>query len=282
MRADIWLAEPGEKMKHFAAMLLKRAITAAVAVVLLVGPAVAEELRYGRWAEFCPFTCDFDKWGQHGVVIDIFMAVAKSNGMTYQAVPVLGKRKYSALNADISNVTTVWSTNADAMASVVTADEAIVAVRTGVATRRGFSFKFRNLSDLGDVVLVMSDGSDYAPEFMDYVRAGRKLERVHLLYGKDFGRRAFGMLLEKRVDAYLSGMIPLEFRAKDQGLADQVTITHAPYFPTAYVYPGLSKNNPKAQVWADMMTLGIRELRVKGQLEKILAAYGLTDWVARK
>ena len=90
------------------------------------------------------------------------------------------------------------------------------------------------------------------------------------------------MLLEKRVDAYLSGMIPLEFRAKDQGLADQVTITHAPYFPTAYVYPGFSKNNPKAQVWADMMTLGIRELRVKGQLEKILAAYGLTDWVARK
>ncbi len=115
------------------------------AISLFSRQADAEELRYGRLNPFCPFTCDFDESGQYGVVIDIFRAVTAMNGMTYRDVEVPSKRKFTALDSDFSNVTTVWSTNKKALASVVPAEEAIVAVRWGTATRNDLDFMFRTL-----------------------------------------------------------------------------------------------------------------------------------------
>jgi hypothetical protein len=93
------------------------------AISLFPRPVDAEELRYGRLNPFCPFTCNFEESGQYGVVIDIFRAVTAMNGMTYRDVEVPSKRKFTALDSDFSNVTTVWSTNKKAIASVVPADE---------------------------------------------------------------------------------------------------------------------------------------------------------------
>ena len=238
----------------------------------------AEELRYGRLNPFCPFTCDFDESGQYGVVIDIFRAVTAMNGMTYRDVEVPSKRKFTALDSDFSNVTTVWSTNKKALASVVPAEEAIVAVRWGTATRNDLDFMFRTLEDLKNVVLIVSATMDFSQEFEDYLQAGEKSGRIILLYGEDVARRGMNLLSRERGDVYLTGMIPLGHRIKNWGYVGKFNVAHAPYFPTAYVYPSFSNNNPKAQVYADMMTDGIRKLRETGQLAKILAAYGLTDW----
>ncbi len=260
------------------------AALAGIIAILSIIPLRVEsgELRYGRMNPFCPFTCDFDKDGQHGVVVDIFKAVAEMNGMTYLDVLVPSKRKFTALDSDFSNVTTVWSTNQKALASVVPADEAIVAVRWGTATRKNFDFVFRRLDDLKRVKLLVAAGTDFSQEFEDYIQAGTKSGDVILLHGSDIGKRALTLLSRGRGDVYLTGIIPLEFRIKKFGLSEELEVTHAPYFPTAYVYPSFSKNNPMAQEYADMMTAGIRELRKSGRLANILAAYGLTDWAGAR
>jgi polar amino acid transport system substrate-binding protein len=240
--------------------------------------ADAEELRYGRLNPFCPFTCNFEEDGRHGLVIDIFMAVTAMNGMTYRDVEVPSKRKFTALDADISNVTTVWSTNKKALASVISAEEAIVAVRWGTATRNDLDFTFRTLEDLKDLVLIVSATTDFSQEFEEFLQAGEKSGRVILLYGENVARRGLNLLTRGRGDVYLTGMVPLGHRIKNWGYMGKFNVAHAPYFPTAYVYPSFSKNNPKAQDYADMMTDGIRDLRKTGRLAEILAAYGLTDW----
>ncbi|MDP6876447.1 MAG: hypothetical protein QF521_23255 [Alphaproteobacteria bacterium] len=276
-------ADPGE-----GTMSPPKAAYAVLFLVLILASLIAprhanaEELRYGRWSEFCPFTCFFKEHGQHGLVIDILMEVAAMNGMTYRTVKVPAKRKFSALNTDITNVATVWSTNQKALASVVPAKEAIVAVRWATASKKDYDFQFRKLEDLKRVKLIMADGTDLSPEFMDYLKTGAASGRVQLLYGKDFGKRGLNMLLKDRGDVYLTGMIPLGFRIKKFGFGDRIKVTHAPYFPTAYIYPSFSKNNPRAQAYADMMTKGSRQLRKSGRLATILDAYGLTDWADRK
>jgi len=201
------------------------------------------------------------------------------NGMTYRDVKVPSKGKFSALDSDFSNVTTVWSTNKEALASVVPAEEAIVAVRWGAATRNDLDFTFRTLEDLKDLILIVSATTDFSQEFEEFLQAGQKSGRVILLYGENVARRGLNLLSRGRGDVYLTGMIPLGQSLKNWGYLGQFNVTHTPYFPTAYVYPSFSNNNPKAQEYADMMTDGIRELRKTGQLATILAAYGLTDWV---
>ena len=216
------------------------------------------------------------------MVIDIFRAVTAMNGMTYRDVVVPSKRKFIALDSNFSNVTTVWSTNEEALASVVPAAEAIVAVRWGTATKIDFDFTFRTLKDLERVKLIVAASTEYPPEFEEYINASQYSDRVILLYGENLGKRGLALLSRGRGDVYLTGMIPLGHRIEQWGHSGQFNITHAPYFPTAYVYPSFSTNNPKAQEYADMMTDGIRELRKTGQLAKILAAYGLTDWASEE
>jgi len=237
----------------------------------------AEELRYGRLYPYCPYTCDFEKDGQQGLVIDIMMAVTAMNGMTYRNVPVPSKRKFTALDSDFSNVTTVWSTNKEAMASVVSAEEAIVAVRWGTATRKDLNFTFRTLEDLKGLILISAASTDYSQEFEKFLQDGRKSGQVLMLFDEN-QERGLKLLSRGRGDVYLYGMDPLEYRIKKSGYSDEFKITYAPYFPTAYVYPSFSRNNPKAQEYAAMMTDGIRELRRTGRLAKMLAVYGLTDW----
>ena len=137
---------------------------------------------------------------------------------------------------------------------------------------------FHTLDDLKDVILIVSATTDFSQDFEEYIQAGEKTGRVIMMYGENLGKRGLALLSRGRGDVYLSGMVPLGHRIKNWGYSGQFNVTHAPYFPTAYVYPSFSKNNPKAQQYADMMTDGIRELRKTGELAKILAAYGLTDW----
>ena len=137
---------------------------------------------------------------------------------------------------------------------------------------------FRTLDDLENVILIVSATTDFSQEFEEYLQVGEKSGRVILMYGENVGKRGLALLSRGRGDVYLTGIIPLGHRTKKLGISDEFNITHAPYFPTAYVYPSFSKNNPKAQQYADMMTAGIRELRRTGRLATILAAYGLTDW----
>jgi len=249
-----------------------------VGFILFPQQSAADELRYGRFSPFCPYTCDFEKTGLRGTVIEIFMAVAKMNGMTYRDVPVPSKRKYRALDEDFSNVTTVWSTNAKAMARTITAQEAIVASRFATAAKINFDFKFRTLKDIKSVHLVTGDGTDFGGELAKYMRDIKNASKVTLLHGKNLGPRGLTIISRDRADVFLSGMDPLAFRIKKFGYEGKIKATHAPYLGTALVYPGFSKKNPKAQQWADMFTGGIRKLRKSGQLAKILNRYGLSDW----
>ena len=243
-------------------------------------PAIAQdsELRYGRLSPFCPFTCDIKKHGHYGIVIDIFKAVTAMNNMTYKDVRVPSKRKYIALDSDFSNIATVWSTNDKAMAKTVTAEEPIIASRWGIITRKNVDISFVKLKDLKNIRLVLGDGTDHSGDFNKYVQDNRKSERVHLLYGNELTRRGIEMVRKGRVDAFLTGMIQGGYFIQNNDLSDEMKISYVPYFPTAYIYPGFSKNNPKAHDLAKMMTMGVRELRKSGRLAAMLKEYGLSDW----
>jgi len=269
-------------MRPTAAACTYICLALVIGIPIVAGRVAAEELRYGRLDSYCPFTCDISKDGQYGLVVDIFKAVTAMNGMTYRDVEVPSNRKYIALDADVSNVTTVWSTNRKAISSVVLAKEAIVASRWATATKNDADFTFRKLDDLDRVRLIASSTLDHSQEFAGYLATGTESNRVIILHGMDIENRALQMLLLGRGYAFLASMIPLGYAVKKLDFSNRVTITHSPYFPTAYVYPGFSKNNPKAQQYADMMTNGIRELRKTGRLAKILAAYGVADWSAGK
>ena len=91
-------------------------------------------------------------------------------------------------------------------------------------------------------------------------------------------------LLKGRIDTIPEDKAVFVNMAHKMGVLDQIEeagadpILNKDDFESLKIYLAFSPKNPNSKDYAKLLSEGIKEMRSSGELQKILAKYGLNDW----
>jgi len=258
------------------------ALSLAVMVVINCLPthAEADELRYGRWDEWCPINCNYEVRGKYGLVTDILMAVVADNGHTFQTVFVPEKRKYEALAEDRTNIVTVTPSEAARLQNLIISEEPIMMLRRGVVKQKGSPRTYHTIEDFESISMGINLWPGWPQFLQDHIDRAKKVGKAVELSGENIYARGVEMVKRKRIDVFYGTLMSLKYYAKVSGFDDAVEIEHSRLQSEIPFYTAFHGDNPNARAYAEMLSNGIRKLRKSGRLTEILEPYGLEDWKA--
>ena len=146
------------------------------------------------------------------------------------------------------------------------------------AVRSDSTWRYTGLRDLEAITLGVTADYTYFPEVDDWIeRHGENPSRVDVATGDAPLDTSLRKLQSGRIDAFIENRNVLlhalsrsgsahEFRLEGRIVGDDIVVGFSPFS---------SRDSALAPVFDARM----RELRESGELDRILAAYGLEDWV---
>jgi len=84
-------------------------------------------------------------------------------------------------------------------------------------------------------------------------------------------------LINGRIDVVIDDIAVVGGYLAKTGNTDKVKLAGTPGEPTG-LYIAFAPNNPKSEEYAKLISDGMATLRASGELTKILAKYGMSDW----
>ncbi|WP_215782101.1 ABC transporter substrate-binding protein [Paludibacterium sp. B53371] len=147
--------------------------------------------------------------------------------------------------------------------------------RQAFYVRKDSAWRFQSTDSLKQVTLAVIKDYSYSQAINQYVRDHR--DRVYVGVGEQPLQHNLQMLIHRRVDAVVDDETVMQYAIHRAGLTQQVVL--AGYDTgTEKNYIAFSPANPASVTYASMLDEGMRRLRKNGQLRRILARYGLSDW----
>ena len=127
------------------------------------------------------------------------------------------------------------------------------------------------------IQLAAINGYDYGDELRGYIQESGSAS-VTLLGGDQYPlRRGIRMLSLRRVDALVEADPVFWYNANLLGNADQFKVAgRASESMKSYI--AFSPSLPQSEDYARILSEGIASMRASGELDEILAKYGLKDW----
>lgn len=231
-------------------------------------------LRADAW---CPYNCQPDT-DKPGYMVEVASKIfADAGGVNYQLMPWT-RALEEAKTGRIQAVT--GATRADGE-GLVFGTEALGATINVIITKRGERWRYTGIDSLAGKRLAAVSDYSYGPELDEYIaRHADDSSMVELAAGDDVTDQNLKKLLAGRVDVVIEDRNVAEFALVAQGMDGLVDM-----YPTDAGTPlfiAFSPADPAAKAKADMLDKGIRALRQSGDLSRILARYGLQDWIAAK
>lgn len=141
--------------------------------------------------------------------------------------------------------------------------------------KAGSDWKYQGIGSLEGRFLGVAKDYRYFPELDDYI-SGHPQE-VCVSFGTYALERNVRLLLLGRLDAVVDDANVLRFFVARQQLSGQLVSAGAGG-QVMKNYLAFSPAHPKSRDYARILSQGLRALRKSGQLRKILAKYGLSDW----
>lgn len=144
--------------------------------------------------------------------------------------------------------------------------------------KAGSPWKYAGPASLKPIKLGIIKDYAYFKELDDYIKANPS----RVVYGT--GDSPLEMNLARLAQGELGAVVDdrsvLKYTLARMSLQGKVTIAPAASEASkpAKLYIAFSPRNPKAGDYARILAEGVVELRKSGQLQKILAKYGLSDW----
>ena len=121
----------------------------------------------------------------------------------------------------------------------------------------------------------------YAP-IRDYIEANKDTPRVQYAHGEDALQTNLQKLLRGRISLVRSDELAFRYTAQQMGLADSFRDAGGEPIEDAnsllYIAFAPAQVCPQCTEYAQTLSRGMSQLRQSGELEKILARYGLHDW----
>ena len=144
-------------------------------------------------------------------------------------------------------------------------------------TEKKNSWNYKDVTSLNQVMLGFLQGNDFGEEIQKYIEKNKNNRMlIQPETGMDWIEKNFKRLAMGRITAILDEPFTLDYFIKTNNLDNQ--FRKAGCLESQKMYIAFSPKNPMAKKYAKLFDYGIRELRKSGEFEKILSAYGLTDW----
>jgi polar amino acid transport system substrate-binding protein len=221
---------------------------------------------------WCPYICP--DAAEPGLMVDITQAIFEPAGyeLTYPNVPYTRSLRgteegvydiqLGGFEADNPNL--VWN------------DEPLAVTVSCFFTTTDSDFVYDGVSSLEGRTLGHSQGYVYFPEIDSYIADHADTDKVSGTAGEKPVELNLRKLLRDRVDVIIGDVNVVRYTA--QQLGDLDNIREAGCDEELPLFAGVSPVRDNAQDLAERFDEGIADLRASGELDEILAKYGLTDW----
>jgi len=252
-------------------------LTAMSLCATLAPPAASAEklILVNDSSPYCPFTrCEN---GKNGYVIDVAMAIYQAQGYSVEIMDVPWNRAIAMMNDG----------SADGILGIVRASAPKMIYPKSEVAQYGISsfslmsnsWRFDGIASLNHVRLGLVENYAYGeldPDLKTYL--AKKNENIQWVSGFSPLLKIFRMIDYGEIDATLEethvGKYVLQNSEKISNYTISDRINKSPLFG----YIAFTHRHPNSQHLADVFDAGLAKLRKSGQLNTILAAYGLTDW----
>ena len=243
-------------------------ITLALCTFMSASYAADVSIRADSWP---PFNGEAGS-DRLGYGIELYQAILEADGDTlnYQNMPWTRAIDQARKGAHDGIIGAVISDAED----FVFPKESIGSLNNAFYVKNGHQWKFKDISSLKDIKLGVIDGYSYGEELDTYIAAGKG---IFVAKGDEALERLVKMVKAGRVDAIIEDQTVLAAFLQETGHAGTLTDAGKAGEPDN-LYIAFGPNSPNAKKLADQFDAGMKKIRANGELAKILAKYGLTDW----
>jgi polar amino acid transport system substrate-binding protein len=150
--------------------------------------------------------------------------------------------------------------------------------------RKGFPWKFEGIGSFETVRVGIMADYEYGDGLDAYFEKNRKTRKVQIIRAEEPLVLNIRKLLRGRIDVIPEDKSVFIETANGMGVLGKIEyagvdpINSKEGLDEARLYMAFSPKNPKSKEYAKLLSAGIEQMRLSGELSKILAKYQLTDW----
>jgi len=271
--------------------MIRKTVVIFILICTMALPVHADGVLNMVTTEFCPYVCIPEKKdGNIGFVLDIFKTVFEKQGYTvkFEIQPWLRALKTFNESKSLDGLlaaTQIHPVNREIAVfpetEICRYTHKFYALKDSPLVGK---WKYSGLDSLKNIRLGGIKGWSYSSaEITRYVNETPE-PLVSAMFGDDVLGRNINMLLKKRTDLYVeneymvSYFLYREIQAGKKEMENIVPVENVP------VDDGVGESYPvfyrdrNGQKYAALFAEGMKELRASGQMESIMARYGLRDW----
>ncbi len=251
--------------------MLKRVLAVGVmltAVLAMAGAQQTISLEADYWMPF-----NGDGKAETGYMVDIAKAVFEAKGLPVTFTVTPWARAVADTRSGKCSAVVAAGVD-DAPDFIFPKEEQGLGVQT-FYVRAGSPWKYSGVQSLKGLKLAIIKDYTYFPELDDYVKANPA--GLVVTFGEDPLRDNLRLLVAGSVDVVVDATAVLSYMTNKMGIRSKVVAAGNGGSPLK-MYVAFSPANPKSREYANMMSAGTAALRKSGELKKILAKYGLSDW----
>ncbi|MDO6685617.1 MULTISPECIES: substrate-binding periplasmic protein [unclassified Agarivorans] len=154
--------------------------------------------------------------------------------------------------------------------------EAIGRATQVLVMRNDSTWQYQGIESLEELRIAVIANYDYGPAIDSYVSAKQHKRNLVTVRSDQPLVKMHKLLQEGRIDGYIEDKSVASYYSHQQG--DNQKIRFAKEFESSLVYIAFSPSNPQSRALSSQLSEAIVAMRETGELEKILARYGLEDW----
>lgn len=223
--------------------------------------------------EWCPFNCAPDS-DLPGILIEIAQKAFSKKGIEidYQIVP--WERALEGVREGKFNAA-VGASTGDAPDFIFPGEG--IDPKMSFFVLKGSNIKIEKLEDLSKISLGSISGYSYNSEIDKYIDDNQgDIKKIQLVAGEDGLEMNIKKLLHKRIDAFVDSELVGKYTLSSFPERDQVLAIPAPLSNDSNeVFLAFSPKIDKSKEYAQILSDELKSLKNSGELNKILARYGI-------
>jgi polar amino acid transport system substrate-binding protein len=250
-------------------------------IPLFVGRTAQAESLFLVADEWCPYNCAQDDKRQ-GYVVDLLAAIFAQVGVTTEYRVVPWSRAVKMVEQGTAQAllgTTSKNTPQLLLSQAIGANTNCFFA----ATEATWATRAPNIDEIKQLRLgVIQDYSNYdgGGPLDQYIASHPQNGRINPSSGANALQNNFQKILAGRVDLVVENCNVGNYSLQRYGLSQRIkSIGELDYFH-GDLNIGFNPQDPRANVWVELVNQGIAEKRRNGELAKILHTYGLSDWAS--
>ena len=150
--------------------------------------------------------------------------------------------------------------------------------------RKNFTWNFTGTQSLKSIRIGIMADYEYGSELDEYFEKNRNTIKVQMIKAEKPLVLNIRKLLKKRIDVIPEDKSVFMNASHSMGVSDKIEdagidpVTSKEGLDESKLYMAFSPKNPKSEEYAKLISDGIEQMRLSGELSQILAKYNLMDW----